>query len=225
MPTRGGRLFGRLADAFIPGNAYNSTTGRWNPATTKTGIAGLIADQFVPGGSNLVGMAGRGGLFGGEFANQLKNEGIYNTLADQYGDFRSDLADQYLHPQVDIGGGFGGNPQVSVGHPQTVSMGGYAPSIPTMPQVDTQAPWQGLGTGTGNTLSGGALGNWANGGGAPQGLHYGNGSGAGTGYGASNYQNDQWGQTALGFGLGTGFGSAGSFALADAQKAAKINRV
>lgn len=58
------------------------------------------------------------------------------------------------------------------------------------------------------------------------GLHYGNGAGAGTGYGASSYANDAWGQTALGFGIGSSAGgSGGSFALSDAQKAAGINRV
>lgn len=77
--------------------------------------------------------------------------------------------------------------------------------IPTMPPVNARRP------------IGGAL-NFAGG-------HFNNGTGAGTGYGASSYANDGWGQTALGFGVGTGFGSGGNFALADAQKAAAINRV
>jgi len=35
--------------------------------------------------------------------------------------------------------------------------------IPTMPAVQAQGPWAGLGTSTGNVFSGGSLGSWANG--------------------------------------------------------------
>lgn len=203
MPGRSGRFWGRVADAFIPGNAYNSTTGRWNPATTKTGIAGVIADQFVPGGSNIVGMAANGGLFGSGFATQLRNESIYNNIADQYGQTRNELRDYLEGQHVNVDGM---NPQVSVGNPQQVSVGNYAPSIPTMPSVEAQAPWTGLGTDSGNVLHGGMLGNWANGGGG--GLHYGNGAGAGTGYGGTSYANDSWGDTARSFGVGGMSGGA-----------------
>lgn len=212
MAGRGSKAFGRIADWFIPGNAYNSTTSRWNPATTKTGIAGVIADQFVPGGSNIVGIAANSGLFGSDFATQLRNEGIYNTMADQYGDFRAGLKSQYLDPAVDVGGGY--NPQVSVGGPQAVSIGSYAPQhgMPTMPPVESQAPWNPLGTQTGNVFNGGALGSWANGS-TPQGRQiggnlsfgggsYNNGVGAGTGFGAANYANDAWGDVASSFGVG-----------------------
>lgn len=157
-----GRRLNQIIDWFIPGNAYNSNTGHWNPATTTAGIAGIIADQLIPGGSNIVGMAGRNGLFGSDFANNLKNENIYNTMADQYGDFRAGLKDQYLNPSVDLGG----NPQVSVGQPQYASIGGFAPltSAPTQ-QAPTNSPWTPLGTSTGNLFQGGSLGSWANGGG------------------------------------------------------------
>lgn len=222
MAGRFKRFLSQAADALlIPGNAYNSNTGRWNPATTKVGIAGLIADQIVPGGSNIVGMAGRGGLFGGDFASALKNEGIYNTMADQYGDFRSDLRDQYLNPSVDTGGGY--NPSVSVGQPQMVSQGGYAPSIPTTAPVNAQAPWTGLGTSTGNTFSGGMLGNWANQG--PQQRQYGQSAGSFTPFGAGVVMNDAWGDAARGFGVGAGSGgSAGNYALMDALTAARKNK-
>lgn len=154
-----GSAFGRIADWFIPGNAYNSTMGRWNPNTTKVGIAGMVADQFVPGGSNLVGMLANGGALGSGIANGLQRENTFNGIADQFGQTRSELAD-YLHSQkVDMGGY---NPQVSVGQPQFASVGSFAPSLPAMPAVETQAPWQGLGTSTGGLFQGGQLGSWAN---------------------------------------------------------------
>jgi hypothetical protein len=218
MAGRGRKVFGRIADWFIPGNAYNSTTDRWNPATTKTGIAGVIADQFVPGGSNIVGMAANNGLFGSNFARDLRNEGIYNTMADQYGDFRGDLSDQYLHPSVQVGNDY--NPQVSVGQPQPV-MGGS--TFPTTAPVVTQGPWQGLGSNTGNVFSGGMLGNWANQG--PQQRQFGQSAGSFTPFGAGVVQNDAWGDAARGFGVGAGSGgSGGSYALADAMAANKKNR-
>lgn len=224
MAGRFKRFLSQAADALlIPGNAYNSNTGRWNPATTKVGIAGMLADQFVPGGSNLVGMAGRSGLFGSDFASDLKNEGIYNTMADQYGDFRSGLQDQYLNPSLDVGGY---NPEVSVGGPQTVSTGGFAPSQPaitTTAPVNAQGPWSGLGTSTGNTFSGGMLGNWANQG--PQQRQYGQSAGSFTPFGAGVVMNDAWGDAARGFGVGAGSGgSAGNYALMDALTAARKNR-
>ena len=157
-----GSFFGRLADMVIPGNAYNSTTGRWNPATTKTGIAGVIADQFVPFGSNIVGMAANGGLFGSDFADQLRNESTYNSIADQYADTLKQSQD-YLHSiKPDVGY----NPQVSVGTPQYMPQGwsGGSAGVPTMQPVEAQAPWKGLDTSTGNVFSGGMLGSWANGG-------------------------------------------------------------
>lgn len=41
-------------------------------------------------------------------------------------------------------------------------------------------------------------------GGTPRGISYGNGAGAGTGYGSTSYMNDGWGQTAASFGVGAG---------------------
>jgi hypothetical protein len=225
MAGRFKRFISQAADAlFIPGNAYNSTTGRWNPATTKLGIAGLIADQFVPGGSNIVGVAGRSGLLGSDFAGALKNEGIYNTLADQYGDFREGLQNDLRNTPIDVGGA---NPQVSVGNPQSVSIGNYAPTpqIPTMPSVQAQGPWTGLGTSSGGLFSGGSLGNWANGNTQPQGRSFGQAAGSFTPWGAGVIQNDYWGGAAGGFGIGaTNSGSGGSYALADAMAANKKNR-
>lgn len=221
MPGRGGRAFGRIADWFIPGNAYNSTMGRWNPATAKTGIAGIIADQFIPGGSNIVGMGARNGMFGSDFARDLRNEGIYNTMADQYRDFRGEVANQWLNPRIEAGG----NPQVTVGQPQTVQTGGgvLPPMMPTTPPVTAQAPWSGLGTSTGNVFSGGMLGSWANGG--QQQRQYGQAAGSFTPWGAGVYQNDKWGETAAGFGVGMTSGNGPSqYAISDALTATAKNK-
>lgn len=221
MPGRAGRFFGRLADAFIPGNAYNSTRGTWNPATTKVGIAGLIADQLVPGGSNIVGMAANGGLFGNGISSGLQRENTYNAISDQFRDTREGLADYLHNQQVDVGS----NPQVSVGQPQLASVGSFAPSVPTMPAVQSQAPWQSLGTSTGNVFGGGSLGNWASGNAQPQGHSFGQAAGSFTPFGAGVIQNDYWGDAAAGFGIGaTSGGSSGSYALADAMRANKKNR-
>lgn len=243
MAERGGKVFGRIADWFIPGNAYNSTTDRWNPATTKTGIAGVIADQLVPGGSNIVGIAANSGMFGSDFARQLRNEGIYNTMADQYGDFREGLANQYLQPGVDVGGG---NPQVSVGNPQylpqgygqTTSVGGlfdgYLNNNVQQATSNTDArmntAMQGIQdriNAQGSTASLPSVnarpigGQMRFGGGSVGG--YNNGAGAGTGFGAANFTNDAWGQTALGFGIGAAANN-NSIARSDAMKAAALNK-
>jgi hypothetical protein len=215
MPNR---FWGRVADAFIPGNAYNNTTGRWNPNTAKVGLASMAAGLMgPPGADQFVQKGASSGWFGSGLADGLRNENIYNNLADQYGQTKSSLAD-YLHSQkVDVGGY-----HASVGQMTPISIGSYAP---TMPQVNAQAPWSGLGTSTGNTFNGGSLGQWANagGGGAPQGLHYSNGVGAGTGYGASSYANDKWGDMAMGFGVGATSGTGG-FALSDAIRANRRNK-
>jgi hypothetical protein len=52
---------------------------------------------------------------------------------------------------------------------------------------------------------------------------YGRAAGSFTPNGAGVIQNDAWGEAARGFGVGAG--SAGGYALADAQRAARINKV
>jgi hypothetical protein len=222
MAGRLKRFLSQAADAlFIPGNAYNSNTDHWNPATTKVGIAGMLADQFVPGGSNLVGMAANGGLFGSGISQGLQRENTYNGIADQFGETRQGLAD-YLQSQRPEFGEY--NPQVSVGQPQYASVGSFAPSVPTMPSVQAQAPWSPLGTNTGNVLHGGSLGNWASQGQGQQ-RQYGQAGGSFTPWGAGVVMNDGWGDAARGFGIGAGSGgSGGGFALADAMKANAKNK-
>lgn len=222
MPGRGGGVFGRIADWFIPGNAYNSTRGQWNPSTTKVGIAGLIADQAgIPGGSNIVGMLANGGAFGSGISSGLQRENTYNAISDQFRDTRNELND-YVQSQDYMT--VGDAPQVGMLAPQP----NYG--APEAPQYDSGA--QGVNTGYATIPSyggglasmaavnvrpiGGAL-SFGNG-------HFNNGVGAGTGYGATNYANDAWGQTALGFGIGSSAGgSSGGYALSDAQKAQRMN--
>lgn len=138
MPTNtGSRFWGRLADALIPGNAYNSTTGRWNPATLKTGIAGMVAGQFVPGGEQIVQQGAKRGMFGQGMVTQLRNEGIYNSLADQYGAYKREqgrVADS-LNPGVQV-------PNASY----TPSWSVRAPSLSAQPMSLSQmvAPQQAL---------------------------------------------------------------------------------
>lgn len=150
-----GSAWGRIADWFIPGNAYNSTTGRWNPYTLKTGIAGLVAGQAVPGGEAIVSGLAKGGVFGSDWAKGLRNEGIYNTMADQYADWREQA-------MQDVKNGLQPN-SVTVGQPQPVTgfLGSFAGTQPT--GGNNQPAWEGLGTSTGNVFNGGSLGSWANG--------------------------------------------------------------
>ena len=55
---------------------------------------------------------------------------------------------------------------------------------------------------------------------------YNNGVGAGTGFGAFNIINDRWGEAAGGFGVGVGGASSpSSYAVSDAQRSARLNRV
>jgi hypothetical protein len=49
MAKRRGDFWRKTADVIIPGNAYNSQTGRWNPTTTKIGIVSLIGGLLFPG--------------------------------------------------------------------------------------------------------------------------------------------------------------------------------
>lgn len=185
MPNESGRSWIRrglsefVDRAFLGNRAHDFGSGYWNKqGAIQGGITGVLGSI-----NPLLGLAANKGF------------DAYNTNQAQ------GIQREQFAPDTSIDMSGWGNPQVSVGQPQTVSMGSYAP---TMQAVEVQAPWQGLDTSTGNVFSGGMLGSWANGGGAPRGIQYGNGSGAGTGYGGAGYANDAWGQTAAGFGVGAG---------------------
>ena len=121
------------------------------------------------------------------------------------------------------------SPYVGTSVPNVGMAPGVNPQVPTMPAVNTQAPWSPMSPfapGSGLAFAGMPQGRPIGGNLGFGGGHYNNGVGAGTGFGAANYVNDGWGDVASGFGIGaTSHGSGGSFALADAQKAAKINRI
>lgn len=179
--------------AFLGNRAHDFQSGYWNKnGAIQGGIAG-IAGMVNP----FLGLATSKGL--DMYNRGPQGSGISGTFMDTGFPSGVQGTDMGYATIPNYGGQ---NPQVSVGQPQTASIGGYAPNVPTMPQVDAQGPYQSLGSGTGNLFSGGALGSWANGGGASGGLHYGNGAGAGTGYGGSSYANDAWGDVASGFGIG-----------------------
>lgn len=76
------------------------------------------------------------------------------------------------------------------------SMGG----ITTLPSVQAETPWTGSLTDN-NPFGGQYGGNLGMPSSAPR-VSYGNGAGAGTGYGATSYANDRWGDAASGFGAG-----------------------
>lgn len=212
-----GNFWGRAADWVIPGNAYNSTTGRWNPATTKVGVASAIAGMFGPPGADaLVQQGAQHGLFGGGIQSGLRSEGVYNNIADQYGD-TLDWAQNYTRSARPD---FGFSPQVSVGSPQYMPQGyntgsasglldGYLSNNVQKATDNTnnrmdaemqaiQARINGQSVPTMGSVNARPIGGGLGFGGG----HYNNGVGAGTGFGAANYTNDAWGDMASSFGVG-----------------------
>lgn len=216
MPNESGRSWFRrglsevIDRAFLGNRAHDFSSGLWNKqGAIQGGITGVLGTL-----NPVLGMAADKGF--DMFNRGQPGTGIQGTFLDQ--GFPSGASGQDMgYATLPNYGGY--NPQVNVGAPQTVTTGGYAP---TMPTVEAQAPWQGLGTSTGNTFSGGMLGSWA----GPQQRQYGQAAGSFTPYGAGVIQNDSWGEAARGFGVGAGAGgSAGGYALADARRAAALNRV
>lgn len=89
-----GKLLGRVVDAVVPGNVYNSVTGRWNPTSLKVGLMGLAAGQAVPGGGALVQLGAQRGLFGQNTADQLRREQISSEVS-------ASIDRSRVRPQVD----------------------------------------------------------------------------------------------------------------------------
>lgn len=200
----------------IPGNFFLSGTNQWDVsnmlASTLSTMTGLPINTIATA-------IGKYGAANGWSLN--------NPFVDHYLDnTRNDYASKYggLGPTVPgLTPGIAGVdfPFADLNGVPEVDLG-YA----TVPNYGNWKPGQGGGAIVGGGTTGprpiGGLLNFTGGQGG-----YNNGVGAGTGFGASNYVNDQpFGSVAAGFGIGaTSSGSAGSYALADAQKAAKINKI
>lgn len=209
-----GRLRGGLANLVAGGGkVYNPYTGQYAPASVRTA-------RLVSGGLNALGGPA---AIGGQVYSHMNNktdaaqawdaglrgwEGIDKQLsqrpeANQLG---LDVPDAPMT---------GYQPQYALSAPQA--------QMPTMPHVTAQADgWNG-GLGTSNAFNSG-LGGWAFA--QPQGHSYGQAAGSFTPWGAGSIQNDAWGDVASGFGVGAGSGgSGGGYAIADAQRANRKNRV
>ena len=233
-----GRFLGGVADAFVPGDAFNSNRGEWNPTTTQTGLIGIAAGQLFPGGDQIVGVGARNGLFGSDWANRLQSENTRNQLSNQWGEVKQN-AQEYLSG---IRPEFGG-PQVSVGAPQTVSMGG-----PAMPgglfdnhfRQNEQQAQQGMDDRMAQEMQ--RIQDRINGQGATNmapvnanrpiggslsfgGGRFNNGVGAGTGYGGASFMNDAWGDVASGFGVGGMAGGSRDQVMRDPTEARMKKRV
>jgi hypothetical protein len=119
-----------------------------------------------------------------------------------------------------------GPPQMQQFNPFTgmnVPNAGMTPQIPTMPSVNTQAPWSpmnpfapGSGLAFGGAPQGRPVGGNLGFGGGRSG--YNNGAGAGTGFGAFNIANDYWGESARGMGVGGMSGGTRDMAMQNGPK-------
>lgn len=131
------RFFAELADAFIPGNAYNYQLGRWNRNTATVGGIGAVADQLIPGGSRLTGMLARRGVFGGNLQAGLRYESARDAMTPGYMQTRGQLGqwlsqnNGYQAPNITgtIAGPQGLAGMLAPGRPQ----GGYTNFTPTGP--------------------------------------------------------------------------------------------
>lgn len=91
-------LLGEAADAFIPGNAYNSDLGRWNRNTAIVGGVGALVGQHVPGGGHLTGMLARRGMFGDNIRQGLNYEAARDSLSPSYRQWRAQQAEALRNP-------------------------------------------------------------------------------------------------------------------------------
>lgn len=126
-------------------------------------LGGMAINQFNPSGPN---------GYGGDFQfGQSGNPSPFSPYANTGFDSGAAGVDTgyatipYYGGSYDPNGGIGGiqREQFSPNTGTYAPPISYMPNIPTMPQVNAQGPWQGLGTSTGNVFSGGSLGSWANG--------------------------------------------------------------
>lgn len=180
-----------------------------------------------------------GSLYGGPAVGALINRSVANKIDNgswiPFGNGPLARLAGYGPPGdggvLNAGGGAIGNAWNQLGNfrnmpPAYAGNGGLGLPVST-PQAPPPVIPQGQpDLGSMNLLNGGRLGNWAY---QPQGgggIRYGNGVGAGTGYGGSSYQNDPGGNVAAGFGLGVaGISGPSSYAISDAMSQNRKNRV
>lgn len=203
-----GSVWGRIVDAVVPGDVYNNTTGQWNPATLKTGLIGMAAGQLVPGGGYLTRKAAERGMMGGTLQNQLAGEGFRTNLVNSMIESRAGLLGDLARPSLNVGnvGIMGHTPTISAPTQLSIQQAAINSAIAKQ-NTRMDATQQGIQSkinaagnrGSGNTGARAIGGNLSYSGGRSG---YNNGVGAGTGFGASSYQNDSWGSVASGFGVG-----------------------
>lgn len=194
-------------DMILPGNAYLSGTGQWDLSNLLGGLGDMLAG--LPGVSygDAVDALGRLGIDQGWDSNnffvQQYMDNALNRVANNFNEMGNEIsagADantaELVKDIIAKFGGTSGTPSTRWGTPTTGISGGPI------------------------NVSGGAAG-------------YNNGAGAGTGFGTQqiwnidpNNPSDTGNGAAAGFGIGaTNSGSAGSYALSDALRQNRLNRV
>lgn len=209
MPTRLQKLIGRGVDMIAKGNNYNPQTGQYsNVGRGLLARAGQVGATMLGGplAGAAVGQAGNNWVNNGnplDFSGndsrlgQLVNAFTSNTGGPQRESFGvdtslnvNDIAQQIgLQPNLQIGGESPSAADRMATELQRIQDQINKQGVATMPSVTAR--------GIGGQLSfGGGRGG------------YNNGVGAGTGFGATNYTNDGWGDTASSFGVGGMSGGA-----------------
>lgn len=192
-----GSKFKEAIDRLFLGNrGYDYQSGQWDRQGVKQGL--------IQGGVGAVNPLA--GLLTRMYFNYQNKSPNYEVERGQFPLYMSGVQvgnaaqpSQPMQPQQGQWQGFGDPFANPIGGPQ--GFGAFTPQAGIAPRA------------IGGTLnfSGGAGG-------------YNNGVGAGTGFGASNIQNDSWGQAAAGFGIGATNGSD-SISRDDAMRQNMMNRV
>lgn len=194
-------LAGRVGDRLVWGKNYNPQTGRFTATPTQVigGIGSRALNFLIPGAGTAANIAGNAyygsgplGFLGNRGPGQVQPQG----LDQNYGGVSVPNAAQTIAaPNMNLPSGF----MPSAYGPYA---GGYQFPGPMAPMGPTINPISGLP----NTQTGYGV-ELPNYGSMPQapmmgGRPFGTAAGSFTPWGASSYQNDPWGETAAGFGVG-----------------------